>query len=194
MAVSRTMQLPNNYIYLYHIDKWLVLPEYPDSVMDKMESTFSQQNALSRTAPVFTYSNSGPRSVQISLHLHRDMMDDVNYDTSNLRVEIDEDYVDALIRNLQAIALPSYSVASKMVNPPMVAVKLGEEIFVKGVVTGGVSIEYQKPIMEGNRYSQVNLSFTVYETDPFDAESVSKLGSFRGITSQFKDGIYKSSN
>lgn len=192
MAVAKSMQLPNNYIYLYHIDKWLVLPEYPDSVSDKMQSNFQSTNALSRTAPVFTYSNSGPRSVQIQLHLHRDMMDDVNYDTSNLKVEIDEDYVDALIRNLQSIALPSYSVADKMVNAPMVAVKLGEEIFVKGVVIGGVSIEYQKPIMVGNRYAQVNLSFEVYETEPFDANSVSQLGSFRGITSQFKDGIYKS--
>ena len=194
MAVSGMVQLPNNYIYLYHIDKWLVIPEYPESVSDKVESTFAQQNALSRTAPVFTYSYSGPRSVQINLRLHRDMMDDVNYDVSNLKVEIDEDYVDALIRNLQAIALPSYSVASKMVNPPMVAVKLGEEIFVKGVVIGGVSLTYQPPILEGGRYALVELSFTVFETTPFDAESVSKLGSFRGITSQFKDGIYKSSN
>lgn len=192
MAVSKTRTLPNNYIYLYHIDKWLVLPEYPDSISDKLDSTFSQQNALSRTAPVFTYSNSGPRTVQVNLHLHRDMMDDVNYDTSNLRVDIDEDYVDALVRNLQAIALPSYSEASKLVNPPMVAVKFGEEIFIKGVVVGGVSITYEKPIIVGDRYAQVNLSFSVCETDPFDAESVSKMGSFRGITSQFKDGIYKS--
>lgn len=191
MAVGKTMQLINNYIYLYHTDTWLVLPEYPDSVSDKMNSTFGQQNALSRTAPVFAYSNSGPRQVQINLHLHRDMLEDVNVDVSNLRLEIDEDYVDALIRNLQAIALPSYSTAKKMVNPPMIAVKLGEEIFVKGVVIGGVSIEYQKPIMVGNRYAQCTLNFEVYEVDPFDAESVGQLGSFRGITSQFKNGIYK---
>ena len=192
MPQERTMQLINNYIYLYHTDTWLVLPEYPDSVSDKMQSTFSQQNALSRTAPVFTYSNSGPRSVQINLHIHRDLLDDVNIDTSNLRLEIDEDYVDALIRNLQSIALPSYRTAEKMVNPPMVAVKLGEEIFVKGVVIGGVSIEWQKPIMVGNRYAQCTLNFEVFEVDPYDAESVGQLGSFRGITSQFKNGIYRS--
>jgi len=191
MAVSKSMQLINNYIYLYHTDTWLVLPEYPDSVSDKMQSTFGQQNALSRTAPVYSYSNSGPRTVQINLHIHRDMLEDVNIDTSNLKLEIDEDYVDALIRNLQSIALPSYRTAEKMVNPPMIAVKLGEEIFVKGVVIGGVSIEYQKPIMIGNRYAQCTLNFEVYEVDPFDAESVSQLGSFRGITSQFKNGIYK---
>lgn len=191
MAVGKTMQLIDNYIYLYHTDTWLVLPEYPDSVSDSMQSTFSETNALSRTAPIFAYSNSGPRTVQIQIHIHRDMLDDVNVDVSNLKLEVDEDYVDALIRNLQAIALPSYQAAEKMVNPPMIAVKLGEEIFVKGVVKGSVSIEYQKPIMVGNRYAQCTLNFTVYEIDPFDAESVSQLGSFRGITSQFKNGIYK---
>ena len=191
MSMDKTMRLMNNYIYLYHTDEYLVLPEYPDTVSDKMNSTFGQQNALSRTAPVFAYSNSGPRQVQIQLHIHRDMMDDVNVGSSNLRLEVDEDYVDALIRNLQAIALPSYRSAEQMVNPPMVAVKLGEEIFVKGVVIGGVSITYEKPIMVGDRYAQCTLNFEVFEVDPFDAESVSQLGSFRGITSQFKSGIYK---
>lgn len=191
MAVTKNLQLVPNYIYLYHTNTWLVLPEYPDTVSDKMQSTFAQQNALSRTAPVFAYSNSGPRSVQINLHLHRDMLEDVNVDTSNLKLEVGEDYVDALIRNIQSIALPSYRTAEKMVNPPMVAVKLGNEIFVKGVVIGGVSVEYQKPIMVGHRYAQCTINFEVYEVDPFDAESVSQLGSFRGITSQFKNGIYK---
>lgn len=191
MPITKSMQLIDNYIYLYHTDTWLILPEYPDSVSDKMNSTFGQQNALSRTAPVFSYSNSGPRQVQIQLHLHRDMLEDVNIDVSNLKLEVEEDYVDALIRNLQAIALPSYKTAEKMVNPPMIAVKLGEEIFVKGVVIGGVSITYEKPIMVGNRYAQCTLNFEVYEVDLFDAESVAQLGSFRGITSQFKNGIYK---
>lgn len=185
------VQLVPNYIYLYHLDQWLILPEYPDTVSDRMQSNFSQQNALSRTAPVFSYSNSGPRSVQIQLHLHRDMLEFYNIDTSNFKVDIDEDYIDALIRNLQAMALPSFQDATKLVNPPMVAVKLGNEIFVKGVVVGDVSVEYQKPIMVGHRYAQCNLNFQVFEIEPFDAESVSQLGSFRGITSQFKNGIYK---
>ena len=187
----KTMRLLNNYIYLYHTDEYLVLPEYPDSVSDRMNSTFGQQNALSRTAPVFAYSNSGPRQVQIQLHIHRDMMDDVNLKVSNLKLEEGEDYVDALIRNMQAIALPSYRSAEQMVNPPMIAVKLGEEIFVKGVVINGVSVTYEKPILVGDRYAQCTINFDVYEVDPYDAESVSQLGSFRGITKQFRNGIYK---
>ena len=58
---------------------------------------------------------------------------------------------------------------------------------VKGVVIGGVAIDYQKPVLDDGRYANVTLSFNIYETDPYDAQSVSQLGSFRGVTAQFKD-------
>lgn len=183
--------LITNFIYLYHTDEWLLLPEYPDSIQDKMGSTFSQQNALSRTAPVFSYSNSGPRDVQVQLHLHRDILDGINVDGSNFELEEGEDFVDALIRKLQAIALPAYRVSNKAVVPPMIAVKFGNEIFIKGVVNGGVSIEYQKPILDNDKYANVTLNFTVYEVEPYDAESVGIEGSFRGITQTFKEGIWE---
>ena len=179
-----------NVIYLYHTDEWLLLPEWPDSVMDKMGSSFASTNALSRTAPVFTYSNSGPREVQVQLHLHRDILDGVNIDGSNFELDEDEDYVDALVRKLQAIALPAYKVSNKAVVPPMVAIKFGNEIFIKGVVNGGVSIEYQKPILDNDKYANVVLNFNVFEIEPYDAESVGIEGSFRGITQTFKNGIW----
>ena len=178
-----------NFIYLFHTDEIYVLPEYPDSVMDKMNSTFQQTNALSRTAPVFTYSNSGPRQVQIQLHLHRDMLNDANAGNGTMLVGEGEEPIDSLIRALQSIALPVYKAANKQVVPPMVAVKLGNTIFVKGVILGGVSIEYQKPVLDDDRYAQCNLNFEVYEVDPYDAISVSQLGSFRGVTRTFKDLI-----
>lgn len=176
-----------NFIYIYQTEQAFILPEYPDSVSDKMNSTFQQTQALSRTAPVFTYSNSGPRQVQIQLHLHRDMLNEVNGTNGTMSLEEDEEPIDALIRVLQSIALPTFNAAKMQVTPPMVAVRLGDSIFVKGVVIGGVSIDYQKPVLEDNKYAQVTLSFEVYETEPFDAVSVSQLGSFRGVTSTFKD-------
>ena len=176
-----------NFIYLYHTEEAFILPEYPDSVSDKMQSTFQQTNALSRTAPVYTYSNSGPRSVQIQLHLHRDMLNEVNGVNGTITLEDGEEPIDALIRNLQSIALPVYRAANKQVVPPMVAVRLGNSIFVKGVVQGGASIEWQKPILDDDRYAQCTLNFEVLEVEPFDATSVSQLGSFRGVTSTFKD-------
>lgn len=181
--------LKNNYIYLYHTDEFLPIPVFPDQIMDQMQSTFSQQNALSRTAPVFSYSNSGPRQIQVALSLHRDMLVGMNnaITISNVEMEVGDDYIDTMIKKLQAVALPRYKGENKEVIPPMVAVRFGDEVFIKGVVIGGVSVEYHAPIIQtldgtGAKYAQVNVSFTVYEVDPYDAESVSQLGSFRGLT------------
>ena len=161
----------------------MVIPTYPDSVSDSMSSTFQQTNALGRSAPVFSYSNSGPRVVQIQLTLHRDMMDEVNYNVSDIPVEIGDDYIDTLIKCLQATALPSYRASAKSIEPPMVAIRLGNEIFIKGVVVGNVGVIYNKPILENDKYAIANISFSVYEVNPYDAETVAKEGSFRGLTS-----------
>ena len=188
-------KLPDCYIYLYHTDEYFILPQYPESIDDSLGSTFSKTTALSRTAPVYAYSNSGPRSFTVSLNLHRDMMNDVNSRGSNVRIKNDnnniitnitDDYIDILIKKLQAIVLPKYSASSKEVDPPRVAIRLGEDIFIKGVVNGGIRVNYKLPLLSNNKYAQVSISFTVDETTPYDATSVGKLGSFRGLTAGLK--------
>ena len=181
--------LKNNYIYLYHTDEFLPIPVFPDQIMDQMQSTFSQQNALSRTAPVFSYSNSGPRQIQVALSLHRDMLFGMNTTLamSNVEIEVGDDYIDTLIKKLQSVALPRYNGDNKEVVPPMVAVRFGDEVFIKGIVNGGVSVEYHAPVIQsldgsGAKYAQVNISFNVFEVDPYDADSVAQQGSFRGLT------------
>lgn len=186
----------NNYIYIYHLKSattgegiYAVLPQWPDQISDSIGSSFGQTNALSRSAPVFSYQNSGPREMQISIQLHRDMMDEANRFISNLPIEDKEDYVDALIKALQAIALPNYHSDTKEVEPPMVAIRFGDEIFIKGVVNGGVTVEYVKPLLTNNKYALVNISFKVSEVDPMDAKSIAKVGSFRNISNAFRDII-----
>jgi hypothetical protein len=63
-----------------------------------LQSTFATESILARSAPIFAYSNSGPRSIGINLSLHRDMMQMMNYKRSNLNVEIGDDYVDTIIK------------------------------------------------------------------------------------------------
>ena len=153
MSSIRYMTLPDNYIYISHLGEngeYLLLPTYPDTIQDTMQSTFQSTNALSRSAPVFTYSNSGPRTIQITLHLHRDMMDDFNIGASNIKLEPGEDYVDTLIKKLQSIAVPKYNLSNKAVEPPMVAIRLGDEIFIRGIVNGGITVTYEKPILNNN--------------------------------------------
>lgn len=177
------------YIYIYHLPSdvqgegtLIYIPQWPEQVNDSINSTFSSTNALSRSAPVFSYTNSGPRTISISLTLHRDMMDEVNYSHCNVKPDDGDDYVDMFIKKLQAVALPNYHSASKEVEPPMVAVRFGDQIFIKGVVNGGVSVEYNKPILNDFKYSLVNIGFSLSEVDPMDALSISKVGSFRNIT------------
>lgn len=188
-------ELIRNYIYLHHTDEYLILPQYPDTIPDHLNSTFSQQNALARTAPIYAFSNAGPRTINVKIELHRDMLNDVNMNASNFNVEgLGKDYIDTLVKKLQAIALPKFIAESKTVKPPMISVSFGQDVSIKGVVIGGVSLVYGKPILVNDKYAKVELNFTVYETTPYDAESVSRLGSFRGVTSQVANGLLKSNN
>ena len=182
------MQFVTNYIYLYHTDKFIIIPEYPETITDNMTSTFTPTQALSRSAPVFTYEYSGPRTVTFNLELHRDMVNDLNITAGNTNLKSNvvsqtDDYVDTLIKELQSIALPRYNVNNRAVIPPRVAVRFGNELFISGVVTSTISCVYNKPILSNGKYAKVSIGFTVSEYDPYDATLVSQLGSFRGITS-----------
>ena len=238
MAVNRQVKykppgLIDNYIYFYHLEKFCVIPLYPESITDRMRSTFQETNSLSRSAPVFTYSSSGPRSVSISLELHRDLMNDINTNVSNFKeigdsnsdapvlefrnkfkeyknksvdgieytnykLEEENDYVDILIKYLMAASVPRYQIYSsgaKGVIPPMVAVRFGHDIFIKGVINSDIQVTYKKPIMVTStgqsKYANISVTFTIYETEPYDADSIKELGSFRGICGT--NNIYSSS-
>jgi len=184
--------LEDNYIYISHLDEgfqFWKLPTWPDTVADTMQSNFGQTTALGRTAPVYTFSNAGPRTVQIEIILHRDIMDDVNTGISNSQLGEGEDYVDNLLRALQSISVPKYNLTNKAVEPPLVALRLGNEIFIKGVVTSGIAVTFEKPILMNGKYANVHLSITISEVDPYDATSVFKNGSFRGVVKSLRKGM-----
>ncbi len=193
MASTRWYTLPENYIYISHLGEngeYFILPNFPDSIQDSMGSTFGQTSALSRSAPVFTYSNSGPRQMQVTLNLHRDLMESVNAGVATVEVELGDDYIDTLIKKLQAIAVPKYNLNNKLVEPPLVAIRFSNEVFIKGVVSGGVTVTYNKPILDGGKYVNVTVAFQIYEVDPYDATTVEKNGSFRGVTRGMRAGFH----
>lgn len=187
--------LPDCYIYISHLDgskgeiQYWRLPQYPDEVTDQMSSSFSEQNALGRSAPVYTFSNAGPRTVQFNLEFHRDMIDEANVGYSNVPLKDGEDHSDKLISALQAIALPKYNLTNKTIEPPLVAIRLGRQVFVKGVVTSGIAVTYKKPILANEKYAVVGIGFTVAEVDPYDASTVYTNGSFRGLVSSMRKGM-----
>ena len=191
-----------NYIYIYQLGVYVILPTYPDSITDALGSTFATENILSRTAPVFSYSYSGPRTVTLNFTFHRDMMNSMNYDNFNFIDEVGnmlgQDYIDTLVRYLQAMSLPSYnaveaasSVYNSMVNPPIIAVRIGTTLFIKGIVNGEVQVTYSGPISREGKYMQIGVSFTVSEIEPQDAEQVAKWGSNRGMESLLTRSLHK---
>lgn len=200
--------LTNNYIYISHMDEvfqYWRLPTEPDTITDSLGANYTSTPALGRSAPVFTYTGSGPRSVQVSFKIHRDMMDDINmgnvsavYETvkaadgtteDRLYFREGEDYIDSLIRALQSIALPKYTEKNNVVEPPIVAVRFGNEVFIRGIVDSAISVQYEKPILSNDKYAQVTVTFDIKEIDPYDAPTVFKNGSFRGLVATMRQGM-----
>lgn len=191
MSNNRIFNVIDNYIYLYHIDRFIVIPTFPDQLADTLGVNFNKSTPMSRSAPIYSYSDSGPRSLQVNLDLHRDMMTEINNGVSNYPVPVGDDYVDIMAREIQAIALPAYNSSNKIVDPPMVAVRFGNDVFIKGVVTGAVTVTYSAPILETDKFAHVMISFNVEEIDPYDANSVIQVGSFRGIDTSLERNLYR---
>lgn len=188
--------LPDCYLYISHLDEnyqYWMLPGYPEKVTDQMQSSFQENSALGRSAPVFTFSHSGPRSIQINLSFHRDMFEEINqflYPKGSSNFADGDDMAEKFIKAIQAIAVPKYNLSNKAIEPPLVALRLGREVFIKGIVSGGVSVTYGKPILSNEKYAIIDISFTISEVDPYDSSTVFKNGSFRGLTATLRHGLH----
>lgn len=191
MPLSRIFNMIDNYIYLYHTDTFIVIPAYPQNFTDSMSAEFSPETPLMRSAPIFSYSSSGPRSIRVEIQMHREMMKQINYGVSNAKLDLHDDYVDELIKQIQAAVLPKYSASAKMVDPPLVAIRFGNEIFCKGIINGSVDVTYDVPVLQDGKYAQVGLSFQMYEVEPLDAETVLKVGSYRGLDTDLERRLWK---
>jgi hypothetical protein len=108
---------------------------------------------------------------------------------SNVTPRDGEDKAESFIHALHAIAVPKYSLTNKAIEPPLVAIRLGREVFIKGVVTSSIGLTYKKPILVNEKYAVIAVSFTVSEVDPYDATSVFKNGGFRGVVQSLKKGM-----
>ena len=181
--------LPDCYLYISHLDeeyRYWQLPGYPDNVTDSMKANFQPNTALGRSAPVYTFTNAGPRDVSFELEFHRDMFEEM---PSNVTPKDGEDKAESFIHALQAIAVPKYNLSNKAIEPPLVAVRLGREVFIKGVVTSAISVKFKKPILENEKYAVISVGFNISEVDPYDSTTVFKNGSFRGMVATLRQGM-----
>ena len=172
--VKNKLKAPkSNWIYFHHLKRGIYIPVDPESITDSMSANWASSTPLSRSAPIYSYQNSGPRTVQFNFTLHRDLVNEFNPGET--------DSVDKLINELEACVLPDYKETGKIVNPPIVSVQLRDEIYIKGIV-GSVSKMYHLPIINYNgkdKYALVDISFQVSEVTPYSASIIKGMGSFR---------------
>ena len=178
IKVSRKSNLgipTENFIILHHTGKKYIIPVDPDAISDNMGISYAENTPLSRSAPIYSYQHSGPRSVQVSFTLHRDLCKEYNPGA--------EDMVDELITNLNALVLPDYDAASKIVNPPVVSLRIRDEIYIKGVVSGSVGVTYNLPLINygtgdkpAYKYALVTISFGINEITPYSASILPEVG------------------
>lgn len=180
------LKLVKNFIYFHHLDKACLLPQYPESISDATSVTWTSTSLLQSSAPIQTWSNSGPRTVSFEFDLHREMLADVNLAGESLLgkdliSEEPETLLEDLVYTIEAAALPRYTLVTRLVNPPVVSVCIGKQIYIKGVVNSGVTHTFKGAIRD-EKYNEITLSFSVTEITPYDAESIQRLGKFRGQT------------
>lgn len=192
---NHRFQMIDNYIYLHHTDEFVILPVFPDAVQDSQQANFQSSSILMRSAPIYSYSNSSARTVSFNFSLHREYMTQINYQKSNLTLEAGDDYVDTLIKRLQSCAVPNYNDGEKMVDPPLVSVRIGDDIFIKGFISSGPSITYEVPIIRMNgkdRYAKVNVSnVSITEVEPYSAREIERFGSYRGLSTSLQRNLWK---
>lgn len=166
----------DNYVIFHHTGKSYVIPVDPDSLQDQMSASFASSTPLSRSAPIYSYQNSGPRSVQVSFTLHRDLCKEFNPNSKT-------DAVDEIINNLEGMVLPDYNSANKIVNPPVISLIIRDEIRIKGIVTS-VSKTFGLPLLNyggSYKYAVVDLNFSVQEVQPQSASILNKIKGSRRL-------------
>ena len=82
----------------------------------------------------------------------------------------------------------------KMVDPPIIALRFGNDIFCKGIINGSLTTTYSGPILQNNKYAEVSIAFNITEIDPYDADTIVKTGSFRGLSTTLERNLWKTSD
>ena len=178
-----SINMPSSYVYLYHIDKKFDIPVTPDSISNTASVSYSTEPVLGRSAPLVTFSSAGPRVQNVSLSLHRQMMDLENGSS---------DTVDNLIKALVAATLPSYIDASKAIVPPSILCRFGNETCIRGVIQGDVQCQASGPWLKNGKMAMIQISFNILEVENFSAESAIQDGFLRSVSTNLaRSAVWK---
>ena len=158
----------------------ILLPNWPDNIQDGQNANWSATQILGRSAPIQSYGYTQARSISIQMQLHREMLKQTNvrakYPIKDKQIE--EDYVEYVVNMLYGSVIPNYSSSAKLVDPPMVAIRIGNQMYIKGVCTR-FTVGYKGAILRDNKYSEMEITIDVTEINPYDAITAMGVGAFR---------------
>ena len=157
-------------------------PCFPESVSDTSTSNFAEMNPLGRSEPFQIYQNSGPREVSVSFTMHKEMAHTTP--------------IEALVNAVKATTYPlgsrnatstfNYSSSNGIDIVPKVHLVIGRSIDITGVIKGSVGIKWYGPINKFDRYSMVDLDFTVTECTG-DPKTAGRVANWDGDFSWIED-------
>ncbi len=125
----------------------LNMPCYPKSLSDSVSSNYSTDTLFTATEPYAVYNNAGPRRVNVSFQLHREMR---GYDNDS--------YIDTIVNTIQAACYPINDGTMGV----EVKLSVGSHFYIRGIINGGVSITPSGPIIDG-KYNVIDISFEITE-------------------------------
>lgn len=166
------------YIYLYALDRKFSIPATPEQITNSANITFSRENILGRSSPLVTLSSAGPRTQQVSIVLHRQMMALENRNDLNT--------VDDLVNGLAAATLPRYIDVHKAVIPPSILCRFGNESCIRGVIDGNVQQTSSGPWLSNGKMAIVTITFSILELEPFSADYAVQNGYLRSISTDLR--------
>jgi hypothetical protein len=152
-------------LYSSLADESMDIPVYPETVSDGRSATYTQMpDLLYQYEPWYVYESSGPRTVTLRFHFHRDMW---NGDHT-------KGGANKLIRFCQANCYPRYSGSS--VYTSTVTLYINGSVFIHGILTD-VSPDWGGPIGHDGWYLEcdLNMTFTEIAVNPLNYDSVRKL-------------------
>ena len=122
----------------------IYFPCYPESYSDSHQAAVGSQTPLGRSEPFQIYQNSGPRTVNVSFRMHREMTHVTD--------------IGAIVSAVQACCYP---IGTDMTIIPRVELTLANNCYIKGIIKS-VSTDWSDTIISG-LYMMVTLGFSVEE-------------------------------
>lgn len=161
-------KIPQNEVMLYSslTDTAMSIPAYPEQLTDNRSASYTAMpDLLYQYEPWQMYQGSGPKTVPLSFHLHRDMW------TGDHR----DGMANELIRFCQAQLYAQYNGA--FVHTSKVSLYVSGSCVVTGVMTS-CNVDWKGPIGQDGYYLEFTLSFDITEVskEPLNHSTVRSKG------------------